>query len=158
MPAFSIENIVSITFTKKAAGELKARLMKLLQELEVQSGGHVKKWWAQQIEKLEDAPIGTIDSFFGSILRENALLDDSEDRIEPDFELMDPYDALELQGIAVQLVLERTIATKRSGASLAIINPTMAPMEKPIGMMGPSTFFRTSCAKASMLWDWVMAA
>ncbi len=105
-PVFSIENIVSITFTKKAAGELKARLMKLLQELEVQSGGHVKKWWAQQIEKLEDAPIGTIDSFFGSILRENALLDDSEDRIEPDFELMDPYDAQELQGIAVQLVLE----------------------------------------------------
>ena len=105
-PAFSIENIVSITFTKKAAGELKARLMKLLQELEVQSGGHVKKWWAQQIEKLEDAPIGTIDSFFGSILRENALLDDSEDRIEPDFELLDPYDAQELQGIAVQLVLE----------------------------------------------------
>lgn len=41
-PAFSIENIVSITFTKKAAGELKARLMKLLQELEVQSVEHVK--------------------------------------------------------------------------------------------------------------------
>ena len=106
MPAFSIENIVSITFTKKAAGELKARLMKLLQELEVKSEGHVKKWWAQQIEKLEDAPIGTIDSFFGSILREFALLDDSEDRVEPDFELMDPYDAQELQGIAVQLVME----------------------------------------------------
>ena len=52
-PAFSIENIVSITFTKKAAGELKARLMKLLQELELQSVGHVKKWWAKQIEKLE---------------------------------------------------------------------------------------------------------
>ncbi|MEN9674037.1 MAG: hypothetical protein RL553_2302, partial [Planctomycetota bacterium] len=106
MPAFSIENIVSITFTKKAAGELKARLMKLLQELEVQSVGHVKKWWATQIEKLEDAPIGTIDSFFGSILREYALMDDSEDRIEPDFELMDPYDAQELQGIAVRSVLE----------------------------------------------------
>ncbi|MEY4613773.1 MAG: hypothetical protein RL179_1746, partial [Planctomycetota bacterium] len=105
-PAFSIENIVSITFTKKAAGELKARLMKLLQELESQSRGHVKKWWALQIEKLEDAPIGTIDSFFGGILREFALLDDSEDRIEPDFELMDPYDARELQGIAVQLVLQ----------------------------------------------------
>ncbi len=105
-PAFSIENIVSITFTKKAAGELKARLMKLLQELESQSRGHVKKWWALQIEKLEDAPIGTIDSFFGGILREFALLDDSEDRIEPDFELMDPYDARELQGIAVQSVLQ----------------------------------------------------
>ena len=106
MPAFSIENIVSITFTKKAAGELKARLMKLLQELELQSVGHVKKWWAKQIEKLEDAPIGTIDSFFGSILREYALMDDSEDRIEPDFELMDPYDAQEMQGIAVRSVLE----------------------------------------------------
>ena len=105
-PAFSIENIVSITFTKKAAGELKARLMKLLQELEVKSVEHGKKWWARQIEKLEDAPIGTIDSFFGSILREYALMDDSEDRIEPDFELMDPYDAQELQKIAVRSVLE----------------------------------------------------
>ncbi|NBY03764.1 MAG: hypothetical protein EBQ87_17600, partial [Planctomycetes bacterium] len=89
-----------------AAGELKARLMKLLQELEVKSVEHGKKWWARQIEKLEDAPIGTIDSFFGSILREYALMDDSEDRIEPDFELMDPYDAQELQKIAVRSVLE----------------------------------------------------
>ena len=106
VPKFSIRNIVSITFTKKAAGELKARLMRLLQEIEAQREYPEKEWWKTQIAFLEESPIGTIDGFFGSILREYALYDDSQDRIDPDFNMLDPFDAQELKKLAVQTVLD----------------------------------------------------
>jgi len=120
VPKFSIRNIVSITFTKKAAGELKARLMRLLQEIEAQREYPVKEWWKTQITFLEESPIGTIDGFFGSILREYALYDESEDRIDPDFQMLDPFDAQELKKLAVQTVLELNHEGMHSGLKEAV--------------------------------------
>ncbi len=73
--ARSIENVVAITFTHKAAEELKARLRTKLEK----AGMH------DQALLVDDAFITTIHGFASRILRENAL----PFGIDPDFELID---------------------------------------------------------------------
>lgn len=71
----SIENIVAITFTTKAAEELKSRVRERLE----QAGRH------DQALLVDDAYISTIHSFAGRILRENALAFE----IDPEIQIID---------------------------------------------------------------------
>src|SRR5262249_21729085 len=71
-----------------------------------------KEFWSKRIDELPRSMIGTIDSFCGRILREFGLLDDSPDRIEPDFQPLEGYDESRLKQEAV----DRTINQGGSGA------------------------------------------
>lgn len=72
------ENILAVTFTRKAALEMKKRLSLLLNR-----------------EQAERAQISTIDAFCARLLRENAI----QMGLDPDFEQLEPIDAdIELAG------------------------------------------------------------
>ena len=72
------ESILAVTFTRKAALEMKKRLSLLLTK-----------------EQAERAHISTIDAFCARLLRENAI----EIGLDPDFEQLEPIDAdIELRG------------------------------------------------------------
>src|SRR5579864_338692 len=65
-----IENIAAVTFTHKAAGELKIRLRQELdraRQKTADAGG--RKYLEDALERLEEASIGTIHSFCAQILR-----------------------------------------------------------------------------------------
>ena len=80
-----IDEILAITFTKKAASELKSRVRERLQEV-FQSGKGEKKIIAEKaLRKIDSAPISTIHSFCQSILKENAI----EAGLEPNFRVLD---------------------------------------------------------------------
>lgn len=103
----TLTQIVSITFTRKAAAELKQRLRGLLLE-QIHAEGIQSwegDWWEARLAELEIAEIGTIDSFFGGILREYALYDTSESPVEPDFQILEPFEAEQLRERAIQSVL-----------------------------------------------------
>lgn len=103
----TLTQIVSITFTRKAAAELKQRLRGLLLE-QIHAKGIQSwegDWWEARLAELEIAEIGTIDSFFGGILREYALYDTSESPVEPDFQILEPFEAEQLRERAIQSVL-----------------------------------------------------
>lgn len=81
-----IGSVVAVTFTHKAAGELKLRLR---QELDTQRAAETDAQRAANLEHalahLEEAAIGTIHSFCAQILRERPV----EARVDPDFEELD---------------------------------------------------------------------
>lgn len=80
--ATKIENIAAVTFTNKAAGELKLRLR---QELDRARGNN--RFIEEALEHLEEASVGTIHSFCAQILRERPV----EAVVDPAFEeLSDP--------------------------------------------------------------------
>ena len=60
-----IENIAAVTFTHKAAGELKLRLREELDKERL-----AKPALEEALQRLEEASIGTIHSFCAQILRE----------------------------------------------------------------------------------------
>ncbi len=70
----SLPQVVAITFTEKAAQELKNRLKERLEaEIENQSDPFIQKVFNQALRDLEYSSISTIHGFCNSILREKAV-------------------------------------------------------------------------------------
>jgi ATP-dependent helicase/nuclease subunit A len=104
----SVTAIAAITFTRKAAAELRSRLRDSFVEMAGTSAVEREQlYWTAQSGELARAMIGTIDSFCARILREFGFPDSSADRIEPDFEPLDAYDEAVLKREAIDRVINR---------------------------------------------------
>jgi len=108
-----LDEIVAITFTEKAAGELKIRLRDRLEEAlaaaaDPDAGAHYR----DALDDLGHAPIGTIHSFCASLLRERPV----EAGVDPQFQVADP--------LAVSLLRERVWEAWLEG-ELAAGSPTL---------------------------------
>jgi ATP-dependent exoDNAse (exonuclease V) beta subunit len=109
----TVERIVAVTFTDKAAGELKLRLRTGLEEARTQAGNdtHRRSNIEQAIAHLEEARAGTIHSFCADLLRERPL----EAQVDPQFEPMDEGAAEQLYGEVFRLWLQRTLEKPPEG-------------------------------------------
>ncbi|HTQ53754.1 MAG TPA: UvrD-helicase domain-containing protein [Bryobacteraceae bacterium] len=83
-----VHKIVAVTFTHKAAGELKIRLRQDLDRARAAASGAAEcRYLEDALERLEEAAIGTIHGFCAQILHERPV----EARIDPAFqELTEP--------------------------------------------------------------------
>jgi ATP-dependent exoDNAse (exonuclease V) beta subunit len=81
----SLANIVAVTFTEFAAGELKLRLRSAIEEARQQfdPSAETTELLTQAVRELEEARIGTIHSFCADLLREHPV----EAGIDPLFEV-----------------------------------------------------------------------
>ncbi len=78
-----VHQIVAVTFTHKAAGELKIRLREELDKARTSAADPRERAHLEDaLKRLEEAAIGTIHAFCAQILRERPV----EARIDPDFE------------------------------------------------------------------------
>ncbi|MBK5242527.1 exodeoxyribonuclease V subunit beta [Clostridium sp.] len=68
----SIDEIVAITFTEKAALEMKSRIRTGILDKIAIEGKQTRALWQQQLDNLNRANINTIHSFCSTIVRENA--------------------------------------------------------------------------------------
>lgn len=87
-----ITEILALTFTEKAANEMKVRLLKRLNEMGLESARR----------DLESAYISTIHAFAARILREHPL----EAEIDPEFRIIEPEEADVLKESALDAVIE----------------------------------------------------
>ncbi|MCP4252314.1 MAG: UvrD-helicase domain-containing protein [Candidatus Scalindua sp.] len=96
----SIDEILTLTFTEKAANEMKIRVASSFEE----------KGMEQERQEIEFAYLSTIHSFCARILRENAI----EAALDPQFRVMDELEA----GRVKELALENTFKERTDGKTI----------------------------------------
>ncbi|NJK89217.1 MAG: UvrD-helicase domain-containing protein [Myxococcales bacterium] len=74
-----------MTFTRKAAGELRLRLRQALIHAHAESAGDARRALAEALLRLDEATVGTIHSFCADILRRHPV----EANVDPGFEELD---------------------------------------------------------------------
>ena len=90
-PDWPLESIIAITFTKKAAREMRTRLRQAIEARTREEGP--TSIWAERRRELERLQVSTIHSLCARILRENAI----SAGIDPGFDAIEEADMQVLQ-------------------------------------------------------------
>ncbi|MCU1264304.1 MAG: ATP-dependent exoDNAse (contains helicase and exonuclease domain) [Acidobacteria bacterium] len=109
----NIDQIVAITFTNRAANEMRERLRKHLDRILAESAGDERRRWMRYKRTLDGAVINTIHGFCALLLREFPV----EARIDPQFLLLDAHDAAIMLEAAVEEALTEFISSGRKSIS-----------------------------------------
>ncbi|MGH9881789.1 MAG: UvrD-helicase domain-containing protein, partial [Pyrinomonadaceae bacterium] len=105
----NIDQIVAITFTNRAANEMRERLRKDLDRILSECSQDERQRWMRYKRTLDGAIINTIHGFCARLLREFPV----EARIDPQFLLLDSHDAAILLEAAVEETLTEFISKER---------------------------------------------
>jgi ATP-dependent helicase/nuclease subunit A len=108
-----LDEIVAITFTEKAATEMKARVWSEMAARERAARGNpgeAARWRELSRRLSSQARISTIDSFCARLVRENPI----EAGVDPQFAVVDPADAAALRRQACLKCLDQMVASKDS--------------------------------------------
>ena len=116
----TIDRIAAVTFTNKAAGELKLRVREQLDVARQKAKGKEREALEDALERLEESAIGTIHSFCAQILRERPV----EAGVDPAFQELSEPEANRLYQQAFRAWLEHRLnepspALRRAFARLA---------------------------------------
>jgi len=115
-----IDEIVAVTFTEKAAGELKLRLREKLEEERAASGTEVARLEAA-LAKLEEAHVNTIHGFCADLLRERPV----EARVDPIFRVLTEPEAGRLYARAFSAWLQDALKNPPEGVQRALRRTSM---------------------------------
>src|SRR5260370_5696492 len=98
----SVDNIVAITFTNRAANEMRQRVRRTIDALLSETSDSERQTWLRHKRALEGAVITTIHGFCSRLLHEFPV----EANIDPQFMLLDEHQAAML----LEAVVEESLA------------------------------------------------
>lgn len=99
-----VQRIIAVTFTEKAAAELKSRVRERCREMIAEADESDRKRWEQAARQLALAPVTTIHGLCGRLLRENAI----EAGVDPQFGQLDEGE----QGFLLAEVTRETLLAR----------------------------------------------
>jgi ATP-dependent exoDNAse (exonuclease V) beta subunit len=114
-----VGGIVAVTFTEKAAGELKLRLREALERERVASGGDARDRLDEALKSLEEAHVSTIHGFCAELLRERPV----EARVDPLFTVLTEPQAERLFDEAFGGWFQEQLADPPEGVRRALRRP-----------------------------------
>jgi ATP-dependent exoDNAse (exonuclease V) beta subunit len=133
-------DIVAVTFTEKAAGELKLRLRETLEhERASSSGGPVEDRLERALETLEEAHVNTIHGFCAELLRERPV----EACVDPLFTVLTGVQSDRLYTRAFRAWLQQALDDPPEGVRRAL-RRTSAPSYSGEGGNGPIDRLRSA--------------
>ncbi|MFN2511121.1 MAG: UvrD-helicase domain-containing protein, partial [Pyrinomonadaceae bacterium] len=103
----SIDQIVAITFTNRAANEMRERLRAQLNQILLTASGNERKRWLGYKRTLDGAVITTIHGFCARLLREFPV----EAGVDPQFLLLDEHRTAMLLESVVEEALSHFISS-----------------------------------------------
>lgn len=140
-----INEVVAVTFTKKAAGELKLRLRQELDRARsVAKDGDRRANLASAIARLEEAVIGTIHSLCAEVLRQRPV----EAGIDPAFTEIDEEESSRLFATAFQGWIEHKLEELPEGLARALSRLAVSRS------FDGSTPLERLCAEGRRLLEW----
>jgi ATP-dependent helicase/nuclease subunit A len=130
----TVDRLVAVTFTRKAAGELRLRLRVELDKARIAATDPTENSYLENaLARLEEAHIGTIHSFCAEILRQRPV----EARIAPGFEEIDEAQSARLYDRAFDTWIQRNLQSMPEGlsrilarASIENFNPNDGPLDR----------------------------
>ena len=118
-----VTGIVAVTFTEKAAGELKLRLREALEEAREESaGGSAQRDRLDRaLGRLEEAQVSTIHGFCADLLRERPV----EARIDPMFTVLTEAQATRMYDEAISPVARKPACRSVGGREALAPSPDL---------------------------------
>ncbi len=124
--------IVAITFTDKAAEEMRERVVAAVARRAAEAGGAEAGRWRGLLPLVEWAPISTIHSFCAALLREFGV----HLGLDPDFAVLDQDAFDQLQGEVMDQVLRQGLAAGDPDLTLALAHYPLAGPAALGGVLG----------------------
>lgn len=111
----TLPSIVAITFTEKAASEMRDRVRRAIEDRAADTTAPDAANWAQHRAEIDAAQISTIHSLCARLLRANP----AEAKVDPQFDVLEEADAAILQDKAIDAVL--TELAESGGEALGLL-------------------------------------
>ena len=105
-----VDQIMALTFTKKAAAEMQERIRKeIIKEEEASKDFEQKNYWHEQKINLNKSMISTFHSFAANILRQYPVISN----LDPEFQVLEENEASELLDESVNEVIENGLEEEK---------------------------------------------
>lgn len=115
-----VDRVVAVTFTEKAAGELRLRIRERLESARLEAGRSGQETVRQNLERalarLEEAWVGTIHGFCADLLRERSVAAN----VDPDYRTLTEPESMKLFRESFDLWLQQTLEDPPEGVRRAL--------------------------------------